>query len=298
MNIKDIILISRPWSFIMTLISVSLGASLALYLRSVIDPIAYILALTGAIVLHATTNVINDYFDIIYKVDVPGAATTRYRPHPIYLIRDRRDLRKLLIASIAMYIAVLAIISPLIYIGRTYLILYWVLGVFLSYIYTGPPLKLKYRALGELIVFLVWGPLMVSGTFYAITGGFDPLVVVASLPIGILVGSVLMANNIRDIEYDSSTGITTLPIKLGRDLSIKLYSITLLAPYIIVLALNLSMNFIYASILTLLSIPLAIRLIRLMRIKVPDTADPMTAQLTLVFGALYILGIIIHYIAG
>ena len=150
--------------------------------------------------------------------------------------------------------------------------------------------------MGELIVFLVWGPLMVSGTFYAVSGSFNPIVVIASIPIGLLVSSVLLANNIRDIEYDSLTGIKTIPIKLGHKRSIKLYTAMLILPYIVIAILNIYIMLIYTLFLTLISLPLAIRLIKLMSIKVPDKADPMTAQLTLAFGSLYIVGVFIQYI--
>ena len=131
MDIKQLFIISRPWSFMMTIISVSLGAVLALYMRSQIDILAYILSLLGAVVLHAATNIINDYFDIIYRVDVPGAPTTKYRPHPIYLIKEGDGIKILFTSSIALYISVLVIILPIILMDRIYLILYWIIGVFL-----------------------------------------------------------------------------------------------------------------------------------------------------------------------
>ena len=43
-------------------------------------------------------------------------------------------------------------------------------GFFLSVAYTAPPLRLKKRGLGEPDVLVVWGPLMVGGTYYAAVG--------------------------------------------------------------------------------------------------------------------------------
>lgn len=294
MDVKQLFMISRPWSFPMTVISVSLGAALALYVGPQVDVPAYILSLVGAVVLHAATNIINDYFDVVYGVDVPGAPTTRYRPHPMYVMRGE-EARALLILPVGMYVSAFLIISPIVFLAsRTHLVLYWVVGVLLSYMYTGPPFKMKYRAMGELMVFLVWGPLMVSGSFYAVSGVFNPVVVVASIPVGLLVSSVLLANNIRDIEYDSSTGIETIPIKIGYERSVKLYSVMLTLPYVVVAVLSVMLT--YTLLLTYASAPLAARLVRVVSTKVPDKADPMTAQLTLVFGLLYITGVVMGYV--
>ena len=75
-------LASRPWSFTMTAISVSVGSALAALDGPFSWPLA-LLALLSAVLLHAATNLINDYYDVVNGIDTVQAATAQYRPHPL-----------------------------------------------------------------------------------------------------------------------------------------------------------------------------------------------------------------------
>src|SRR5262249_42781351 len=82
--------------------------------------------------------------------------------------------------------------------------------------YTAPPFQYKYRALGLPLVFLLMGPLMVVGAYYVISGGYSWEALVASLPVGLLVGAILHGNEWRDISDDARAGIRTFSIVAGR----------------------------------------------------------------------------------
>jgi 1,4-dihydroxy-2-naphthoate octaprenyltransferase len=88
-------------------------------------------------------------------------------------------------------------------------------GFALSFAYTAPPLRLKKRGLGEPDVFLVWGPLMVCGTYYAAVGHVPWEIVAASVPYGLLCTAVLMGKHIDKAPFDAPLGIRTLPVVLG-----------------------------------------------------------------------------------
>ena len=88
-------------------------------------------------------------------------------------------------------------------------------GFLLSAAYTAPPLRLKKHGLGEPTVLVVWGPLMVGGTYYAATGTIPGAVVLASLPYALLCTTVLMGKHIDKIPWDQPDGTHTLPVLLG-----------------------------------------------------------------------------------
>ena len=88
-------------------------------------------------------------------------------------------------------------------------------GVLLNVAYTAPPLRLKKRGLGELDVLLVWGPLMIAGTYYSATGRLPWQVWPASIPYGLLCTAVLMGKHIDKIPWDRKAGMKTLPVLLG-----------------------------------------------------------------------------------
>lgn len=288
-NLKQIFIATRPWSFPMTIISISLGVVLAYYLNNVFRADLYLITLIGSVMLHAAANVINDYFDSLFGVDKPEAPTARYRPHPI--IEGFMRPNDLMLMAIGLIISSLLIGLYLMFVSGPWALILGAIGALLAITYSGPPFNYKYKALGELIVFIVWGPIMVLGAYYVQTSVISQPVIIASTPIGLLVSAVLLANNIRDIEYDVSTGIRTIPIILGRGKSIYLYDLMIIMPFIIVPLLIVGGILGWLTLITVMALPKAIKLIKTFRREVPDTADPMTAQLVMIYGILYIVGI-------
>ncbi|MFA5895448.1 MAG: prenyltransferase [Thermoplasmata archaeon] len=88
-------------------------------------------------------------------------------------------------------------------------------GGFIMMSYAGKPFPLKYLGLGEPAVFLTWGPLMVGGSYFVITGTLPWWVILASLPYALGTTGVLFGKHIDKIEDDTKKGIRTLPVILG-----------------------------------------------------------------------------------
>jgi 1,4-dihydroxy-2-naphthoate octaprenyltransferase len=288
---KEVLISTRPWSFPMTIISITFGVVLSFYLDKIFDPILYVLTLIGSVSLHAAANVINDYYDAKFGVDKPGAPTTKYRPHPVVAgFLEPNDLLKmtfifsLLSLLIAFYLSLVS--------GYLAFIL-GALGLVFALSYTSPPFNYKYKALGEVFVLLCWGPIMVLGAYYVQTSMVNIIPIVASLSIGLMVSAVLLANNIRDIEYDSSVNIKTIAIILGKDNALKLYGLMLISSYILILIMVLMGVLGLPTLLVFVTLPKAVNLVRSFMREVPDTADPQTAQLVMNFGILLIVGIIL-----
>ena len=108
-------------------------------------------------------------------------------------------------------------------------------GLFVCVFYVAPPIRLKHIGLGEPGVFLVWGPLMVGGTFFVATGQLPGWVWLASLPYAILVTTVLFGKHIDKIEADAAKGIRTLPVILGEKLARRVAQVLMVAYYPIVI---------------------------------------------------------------
>ncbi len=94
--------------------------------------------------------------------------------------------------------------------GQTLLLM--ALGAFFVLFYTWP---LKYIALGEIAVLIVWGPLMIGGGYYVLTGNWDWNVVLASLPYALGVTGVIFGKHIDKFDVDKSKRIHTLPVVIG-----------------------------------------------------------------------------------
>jgi len=289
------IISSRPWSFVLTVVSILAGGILSLTLAGDFSPYLFLLTLVGIIAAHAATNLLNDYFDTLYGIDTPGAPTALYRPHP--LLSGIFSPRKVLLLSLFLYLAAALAGLQLTLLRGWPIIVLATAGGIISITYTAGPIHFKYRGLGEIFVFLVWGPLLTLGAYFVQTGSFTdwPLVLWASFPLGIWVALVLLANNLTDLAYDQQKKIVTVAILLGRKKGMMLFGLLLLLAYLLTLAGIMLGYFSFWVLLVFLSFPPALRLYNNFRTlqELPTDADPQTARISAVFGALLIFSILL-----
>lgn len=292
-DIKIYFIATRPWSYSMTFISISLG-SLVAFKTGSFSLIAFIITIFGGILIHGATNVLNDYFDTKYKVDTEIAPTTRYRPHPI--IGGYLSKSEVLVESLIMYF--LAFICGLILIVyfSNKIIYICIIGLLISIFYTGKPISLKYRALGELAVFVIWGPLMVSGAYIVQRDMFSLDALLISIPQGLLVALVLFANNARDTKYDESRKIKTIGMLQSGERNIKIFILFLGFTYIYTLFMILFNIVSPVGIIVFLSIPVAITLLKKFKNSFTDNADALTAKLVNIYGGLLCITLLLEKI--
>jgi 1,4-dihydroxy-2-naphthoate octaprenyltransferase len=172
-----------------------------------------VLAVTGIVLAHIANNLMNDLFDTQVGTDSATYPRALYAPHPV--LSGLVSRRTLLATILAVNVADLAILVVLTWARGWPVVAFAIAGFVLSVAYTAPPLRLKKHGLGEPDVFVVWGPLMVCGTYYSAVGSVGWHVLAASLPYGLLCTTVLMGKHIDKIPYDAPLGIRTVPVILG-----------------------------------------------------------------------------------
>jgi 1,4-dihydroxy-2-naphthoate octaprenyltransferase len=178
---------------------------------------------------------INDYFDTTGGVDTAEYTRALYAPHPILsgLISKRG-----LITAIALFNLVdLGILLVLVAARGWPIAAFALAGLFVSVFYVAPPLRLKHHGLGEPGVFVVWGPLMIGGTYYVTAGTLPGWLWLATIPYAITVTTVLIGKHVDKYEQDGARGIHTLPVLLGKQTSLRLNQALMIAFYPIVVAL-------------------------------------------------------------
>lgn len=170
----------------------------------------WLLLEVGLIMAHATNNLFNDYTDYIKGVDKDNYFRTQYGPQPLEsgLMTKRQLLTYAGVTGLVALAAGLVLVS----IRGPLTLLLLGLGVLFVLFYTYP---LKYIALGELTVLIVWGPLMIGGGYFAITGSWDWNVIIASLPYAIGVTTVIFGKHVDKFEGDKAKHIHTLPVLIG-----------------------------------------------------------------------------------
>jgi 1,4-dihydroxy-2-naphthoate polyprenyltransferase len=206
------IVVSRAAVLPMTVVSGLVAALLALG-EPGLDSRWLALAVVGIVLAHIANNLMNDLYDTQAGSDTASYPRALYAPHPV--LSGLVSRRTLVTAIVLVNVADLVILVVLAIARGWPVVAFAVAGFVLSVAYTAPPLRLKKRGLGEPDVLVVWGPLMVGGTFYAATGAITWQVLLASLPYGLLCMSVLMGKHIDKIPYDAPLGIRTLPVILG-----------------------------------------------------------------------------------
>jgi 1,4-dihydroxy-2-naphthoate octaprenyltransferase len=209
------LLITRASVFPMTITSGVVGGLLAVAGPTPVDAnwLFFALALLGLTLAHAANNMINDWFDLAGGVDSKDYVRGQYARHPIL---NGLFSKAGLVAAIAVVNAIDLAILVYLAAERGPMVWFFALaGLFISVFYVAPPLKLKHHGLGEPGVFLVWGPLMIAGTYFVTTGSAPGWVYAASLPYALLVTVVLFGKHIDKLEADSAKGIHTLPVILG-----------------------------------------------------------------------------------
>ena len=134
---------------------------------------------------------------------------------------------------------------------------------------------------------------MVLGSYFVQRQTLSASAFLISLPFGVLVALVLLANNIRDINHDHDKGILTIPIVIGQRNGLRLYLALVLLAYLGIVGMSLLGPLDLWSLIVLISLPLAVRLLRQMMRQVPVDADEQTAQLDTAFGVLLVISLVL-----
>ncbi|MCS7056057.1 MAG: 1,4-dihydroxy-2-naphthoate octaprenyltransferase [Thermoflexales bacterium] len=281
---------TRPFSFTASVVPVTLGAVLAAY-DGHFDLWLFVLALVGSVLIHAGTNLANDYYDWKKGADTPES------------LGPNRALQEGMLTPRQVFIGALVCFGVGSLIGLylvaergIFILLLGVLSVLAGWFYTAGPKAFAYIGLGEIVVFIFMGPVMVIGSYYVQAQAAPLHVVLLSLPIGFLVAAILHANNMRDLEGDLAKNKRTLANILGRQASKWEYLVLVSGSFIVLTALVLIGYAPLLALLPLLALPMGVSLVQ----RAFATDEPRklnrvlraTANLHSWFGGLMILGFI------
>jgi len=259
----------------------------------------WLLVTFGLLFAHATNNLVNDITDHVKGVDKDNYFRSQYGPQPLeHGLMSR--------AQVMAYTAVtgliaLAIGAALVALRGEATLTLLACGVVFVLFYTWP---LKYIGLGEVAVIIVWGPLMVGGGYYVITGAVTTAVMLASLPVALAATTVLFGKHIDKLDADQAKGIRTMPVLLG-ERNARYATIGMLTlEYLLVLALVLSGAFSFLLLAVAFALPWYWRALQVYSHPRPSAPPPeyppniwplwysaLSFQHTRRFGGLFLLGL-------
>ncbi|HEY4822068.1 MAG TPA: 1,4-dihydroxy-2-naphthoate octaprenyltransferase [Candidatus Bathyarchaeia archaeon] len=292
-----------------TFVPVILGSVIAWQITRSFDWGLFLLTLLGASLIQIATNMLNDYFDFKSGNDLQVRHQNPFAGGGRILTAGLiKPSTHLLVSSSCLIIGCLIGLYFVISLGLTQLFWLGLVGVVSSCFYVGPPFKLAYRGIGEFVVGLNFGPIMTLGTYYVQTGTWNVVPFLASIPVGLLIVAVLWINEFPDMDADKAVGKNTLVLRLGYARSIAVYVGLVALSYVLVIVYTLlrlftSTTVTYATLIVLLTIPIAMKAIKGLKANYRDPhaiipANAGTIMLHLSFGILAIFGFVIGAFAG
>lgn len=295
---------TRAAVFIMTALAGAIGGLLA-YRNGDFSPLIFVLALVGIVMAHATNNMLNDLVDHNKGIDKDNYYRSQYGPQPLEhgLLSKSAFMQYLWITGL---IAV-GIGAYIVYATGLGTLWFFAAGLFFLLFYTWP---LKYYGLGEPSVILVWGPLMIGGTYYVVSGGqWDNGVMLLSLVYALGPTTVLFGKHTDKLPEDKAKGVKTLPVIIGEKAARYSTIVFWLLQYIFIVILVIQGTLTPAMLIVFLAVPKLIWVVKVFLKKRPDTKPhgPSGEGWPLylvshafvynrVFGLLFLLGLIIDVV--
>ena len=249
-------------------------------------------ALLAALLIQIGTNLANDYFDHIRGFD------TVERKGPLRVAQSGLiPMGQLKLGTILVFAVTAAIGVYLIVVGGWPILAIGLTSILAAVAYSGGPYPLSSHGLGDIFAFVFFGLVAVFGTYYVQTLHYSALALYVAIPIGALTTAILIVNNYRDLETDTKVGKRTLAVMIGLAGSRIEYIATLVLAYGTPLVLWLAGQLSAWVLLTWLSLPLAVKLVRTLY---RSTSGPVmnealagTARLDLVFSLLFTVGLVL-----
>jgi 1,4-dihydroxy-2-naphthoate polyprenyltransferase len=282
---------ARPRTLPAAVAPVLVGTALAIG-QGTFRPLAFACALLGSIFIQIGTNLSNDYSD------ARRGADTEDRLGPVRVTAGGlMPPRMVLLGTyVAFGIAVLAGVY-LIAIAGWELLLVGAASILAGVLYTGGPRPYGYEGLGEVFVFLFFGVVAVVGSYFVQTEDLRWEAFALSVPVGLLAAGILLVNNIRDADTDRRAGKKTLAVRLGRAGARRLFVGCIVLAYLAVPVVAIAGRDISPLVLlALLSLPLAIPLVRVVRERTDgpalNEALARTGMLLALFSLLLAIGLL------
>ena len=185
-----------------------------------------------AIVMQAVTNMENDSGYTKRKAE---RTNRKGLPRATSLgLLSIKDVEKgILVASLLA----IGITVYFIYLTHWFFLLVTLFSIAAAYLYMGGPKPIAYSPYGEIVVFIFFGLVATSGTYYLQVQDISVNILLVGCALGLIAAAVLYVNNFRDREHDESIHRYTMAVVLDQSMTIAAYKIMLFAPYALILCI-------------------------------------------------------------
>ena len=294
-KLKEFFMCTRPHSYPASIAPVLFGATYALGYESKFSILKFILFLLACLLIQAATNLFNEYYDYKHgldKVDSEGISGS--------IVKGNLSPKEVMIGALVLYALAFVFGLILTFMTSVYVLLVGLVCMLAGYFYTGGKYPIAYSPFGEVVSGFFMGTIIITLSFYFQTGYVNADIIVVSLPLFIMIGAILLANNIRDLDNDKESGRRTYAILVGRNNAIKTMAISFIVVYLLNVLFIITKYTSWWNLLVFVTIPLAIKIIKgFSANNNKKTMAPfmvLTAKLTIFVGFIMSLANILKYI--
>ena len=294
-KLKEFFMCTRPHSYPASIAPVLFGATYALGYEIKFSILKFILFLLACLLIQAATNLFNEYYDYKHgldKIDSEGISGS--------IVKGNLSPREVMVGALVLYALAFVLGLILTFITSFYVLLVGLVCMLAGYFYTGGKYPIAYSPFGEVVSGFFMGTIIISLSFYFQTGYVNADIIVVSLPLFIMIGAILLANNIRDLDNDKESGRRTYAILVGRNNAIKTMAISFIVVYLLNVLFIVTKYASWYNLLVLVTIPLAIKIIKGFSTNNHKTTMApfmvLTAKLTIFVGFIMSLANILKYL--
>ena len=294
-KLKEFFMCTRPHSYPASIAPVLFGATYALGYESKFSILKFILFLLACLLIQAATNLFNEYYDYKHgldKVDSEGISGS--------IVKGNLSPKEVMVGALVLYALAFGLGLILTFMTSVYVLLVGLVCMLAGYFYTGGKYPIAYSPFGEVVSGFFMGTIIIALSFYFQTGYVNADIIIVSLPLFIMIGAILLANNIRDLDNDKESGRRTYAILVGRNNAIKTMAISFIVVYLLNVLFIVTKYASWWNLLVFVTIPLAIKIIKGFSANNHKTTMApfmvLTAKLTIFVGFIMSLANILKYL--
>lgn len=283
---------TRPHTLTASFVPVVVGTAVVAPRVESIRSDLFVAMLIASMLIQIATNLFNEYYDYKRGLDTEESVGIGGS-----IVRDGFKPGTILAFALTLY-GISALLGVYLCIETSWwLLVVGLISMFVGYIYTGGPLPIAYTPFGEVVAGFFMGYIIIAISAYLQIGYVPTEAIAISIPVAILIGSILLANNIRDLDNDKVNGRKTIACLVGHRRAVYVligfFAAAVLSLIIAVLAFEVS----WFALLALLSIPLMIKTVRLFWEDLPPEqlmpGMAQTGKVNTIFGLLLAISLVI-----
>lgn len=241
----------------------TLGAIISWAVDQTFTSIIFFLVLFAVVINHLALNMTDDYYDYKHSVDQlkPGEKNPYTGGSGTLSSKQINPQHMKKAFTICYTITIIIGLYLTITIGWPILI-FGLIGILSSIFYTMPPIKISHHGLGELTQLINFGTIIGLGSYYTQTQTITPQAFLATLPLGIMLFSMITINEIPDYQEDKQAGKLTLVARYGKKTGVKIYITSWIITYTLIIITATLQLITPIALISLASIPLVYRSIK------------------------------------